>query len=74
MLFNFTPVPREGFRVGVPHGGTYRELLNSDSMHYGGSNLGNSAMLGAEPVPAMGQPCSLVVTLPPLAAVILRPT
>ncbi len=74
VLFNFTPVPREGFRVGVPHGGTYRELLNTDSMHYGGSNLGNSAMLGAEPVPAMGQPCSLVVTLPPLAAVILRPT
>ena len=73
VALNFTPMPREHYRVGVPRGGGYRELLNSDSSYYGGSNLGNLGHRQAEGVPAMRQPCSLILTLPPLAAVILAP-
>jgi 1,4-alpha-glucan branching enzyme len=72
VLLNFTPVPRHGYRVGVPAAGRYREILNSDSMYYGGSNLGN-ATVDTEPVPAMGHPQSIVVTLPPLAGIVLVP-
>ena len=71
---NFTPVPRFGHRVGVPLGGNYRELLNTDASIYGGSNLGNAGMITAEPVAAHGRPFSLVLTLPPLATVVLKPT
>jgi 1,4-alpha-glucan branching enzyme len=69
---NFTPVPRHGYRVGVPAGGYWREILNSDSAFYGGSNLGNGGGAQAAPVPAHGHPCSLELTLPPLATVLLR--
>ena len=68
---NFTPVPREAYRVGVPRAGEYREIFNSDSAHYGGSNLGNLATVRTTDSPCMGQPCSLDLMLPPLAAVIL---
>jgi 1,4-alpha-glucan branching enzyme len=71
---NFTPVPRFGYRVGVPIGGYYRELLNSDAAIYGGSNLGNIGGTMAEAVPANGHSFSLVLTLPPLATVVLKPT
>jgi 1,4-alpha-glucan branching enzyme len=67
---NFTPVPRAGYRLGVPMAGAYAELLNSDGAAYGGSGLGNPATLEAEAVPLAGQPYSLLVTLPPLALVL----
>jgi 1,4-alpha-glucan branching enzyme len=72
ILVNFTPVLREGYRVGVPVAGNYVELFNSDAECYGGSNQGNGAGLMAEPVTWMCQPQSLVVTLPPLAGIILK--
>ncbi|KPV40072.1 glycogen branching protein [Thiohalorhabdus denitrificans] len=71
--FNFTPVPREGFRLGVPRGGPYRELLSSDSAFYGGSDVGNGGGVTAVEEPWMGRPYSLTLTLPPLGAVLLRP-
>ena len=70
VVANFTPVPRYGFRVGVPEDGFYREILNTDAAVYGGSNLGNAGGVHAEGVSWMGQPHSLVITLPPLACLI----
>jgi 1,4-alpha-glucan branching enzyme len=70
---NFTPVPREGYRLGVPSGGTYAEIFNGDSAWYGGTNLGNAGGLQAEPVPHHGRDHSVSLTLPPLAAVVLKP-
>ncbi len=69
---NWTPVPRPGFRLGVPHGGFWREVLNSDSAWYGGSDLGNGGGVTAERVAWRGQAHSLSITLPPLAVVILK--
>ncbi|HLK70650.1 MAG TPA: 1,4-alpha-glucan branching protein GlgB, partial [Steroidobacteraceae bacterium] len=69
---NFTPVPRLAYRVGVPAGGAYRELLNTDAAIYGGSNLGNGGRVMASEVPSHGQPCSLELTVPPLATVLMR--
>jgi 1,4-alpha-glucan branching enzyme len=69
---NFTPVPRIGFRVGVPRGGHWREILNSDAFEYGGSGLGNGGGVDAQPIPWHGRPHSLELTLPPLAVVWLR--
>ena len=71
--YNFTPVPRTGYRMGVPRKGWYREILNSDASIYGGGNLGNAGGIRAEPVPWNDQPCSIVVTLPPLAGVFFKP-
>ncbi|HEV8614974.1 MAG TPA: 1,4-alpha-glucan branching protein GlgB [Methylomirabilota bacterium] len=70
---NFTPVPRHGYRVGVPRPGFYRELLNTDATTYGGSDVGNQGGIPSEPVPWQGQPHSLIVTLPPLAVLFLKP-
>jgi 1,4-alpha-glucan branching enzyme len=65
---NFTPVVRHGYRVGVPMPGEYRERLNTDSHHYGGSNVGTPlGAATAEPVPAHGRPQSVLLTLPPLS-------
>jgi len=72
VVFNFTPVPRFGYRLGVPHGGYWRELLNSDASEYGGSGLGNSGGAMAEQVATYGRPYTLNLTLPPLAALVLR--
>jgi 1,4-alpha-glucan branching enzyme len=69
---NFTPVPREGYRLGVPNAGFYRELLNSDSVFFGGGNMGNAGGLPSEPVPWQGRPHSLIITVPPLAVVFLK--
>ena len=69
---NFTPVPREQYVVGVPEAGRYVELLNSDAALYGGSNLGNGGALTTEPTPAHGRPHRLLLTLPPLACLILK--
>ena len=73
MVVNFTPVPRERYRIGVPEAGWYRELLNSDAELYGGSNVGNAGGLAAEPVPAHHLPYSLSLTVPPLGCVLLKP-
>jgi 1,4-alpha-glucan branching enzyme len=72
VVLNFTPVPRHGYRLGVPAPGFYREILNTDSDHYSGSNMGNGGGLPSEAVPWMDQPHSLVLTLPPLAAILLK--
>jgi 1,4-alpha-glucan branching enzyme len=69
---NFTPVPRIGYRLGVPFGGIWRELLNSDGESYGGSGMGNFGGVAAEEIPTHGRPFSLNLTLPPLGAVILK--
>jgi 1,4-alpha-glucan branching enzyme len=74
VVLNFTPVPRHGYRIGVPQGGCYREALNTDAAIYGGSGAGNGpGPLAAEEKPWMGRAHSLVLTLPPLAAIILAP-
>ncbi len=67
---NFTPVPRLTYRVGLPQGGYWREVLNSDAAIYGGSNLGNGGGVYVEDTPSHGQPVSAVLVLPPLATVI----
>ncbi|MBV9773211.1 MAG: alpha amylase C-terminal domain-containing protein, partial [Gemmatimonadetes bacterium] len=69
---NFTPVPRAGYRVGLPRLGRYRELLNSDAAVYGGSNLGNGGAVESEPVPEHGREQSGCMTLPPLAILVLK--
>ena len=70
---NFTPVVREGYRVGVPRPGYYAELLNTDGVCYGGTDVGNGGGVMSEPMPWHGQPHSVLLTLPPLAALWLRP-
>jgi len=73
VVLNFTPVPRFGYRLGVPAAGRYAELLNSDSRHYGGTDLGNPGELQTEALSWMGEACSLRLTLPPLAAIVIAP-
>jgi 1,4-alpha-glucan branching enzyme len=73
VVANFTPVPREAYRVGVPFAGQWSEVLNSDSSIYAGSNYGNSGGATAEETPSHGQALSLVLNLPPLAVLMLRP-
>ncbi|MGB0909011.1 MAG: 1,4-alpha-glucan branching protein GlgB [Nitrospirales bacterium] len=70
---NFTPVPRESYRMGVPSEGVYQELINSDAEIYGGSNIGNAGAVQAEQMPYHNQPFSVLVTLPPLAVVFFKP-
>jgi 1,4-alpha-glucan branching enzyme len=70
-IFNFTPVPRTHYRIGLPQAGCYDELLNTDAEGFGGSNVGNGGRVHAQPQPWMGQPCSAELTLPPLAALVL---
>jgi 1,4-alpha-glucan branching enzyme len=73
VAFNFTPVVRENYRIGVPEPGLYVEILNTDSGYYGGSDAGNLGAIESEPVPSHGRPHSLLLRLPPLAAIVLRP-
>ena len=72
VVCNFTPVVREGYRVGVPAGGHYRELLNTDSEIYAGSNAGNSGGCWAVPEPHAGQPYHLTLRVPPLGVLFLK--
>ena len=72
VVFNFTPVPQTDYRLGVPAAGCYVELLNTDSVFYGGSNFGNGGALPAHEGEWMGRPANLEVTIPPLGAVVLR--
>ena len=73
---NFTPVPRHGYRIGVPYGsenkGWYREVINTDAAIYGGSNVGNGGGLAASAAPCHGRTHSISVTLPPLACVLFE--
>lgn len=71
-IFNLTPVPRFNYRIGVPEEGFYKELLNSDSYIYGGSNLGNNGGVWSQNYPFHGRPHSIELTLPPLAVLILK--
>lgn len=73
VVLNFTPVPRYNYRVGVPKGGLWLEVFNSDSELYGGANIGNMGRVMAEDIPFHGRPYSLSLTLPPLGAVFLKP-
>jgi glycogen branching enzyme (EC 2.4.1.18) len=71
VVLNFMPIPRSGYCIGVPQAGTYRELLNTDSAHYAGSNVGNVGALITEAQPYMGLPHSLTLMLPPLGCLVL---
>ncbi|MGA3174260.1 MAG: 1,4-alpha-glucan branching enzyme [Syntrophorhabdales bacterium] len=72
-VFNFTPVRRYNYRIGVPKGGFYREVLNSDSGLYWGSNTGNQGGRNADAIPWHRRPCSLNLDLPPLGALVFKP-
>jgi 1,4-alpha-glucan branching enzyme len=72
VVCNFTPVPRFGYRLGVPSGGFWRELLNSDATEYGGSGVGNFGGAHATERPVHGRPYSLELTLPPLGALFFK--
>jgi 1,4-alpha-glucan branching enzyme len=69
---NFTPVPRLGYRIGAPCGGTWREIFNSDAVEYGGGGMGNLGAVHAEAVPTHGRPFSLPLLLPPLGVLLLK--
>jgi 1,4-alpha-glucan branching enzyme len=73
VVCNFTPVPRRNYRVGVPRGGRWREILNSDAQHYGGSGIGNEGGVEAQPMPYEDLHHSLNLTLPPLAVLFFKP-
>ncbi len=72
VILNFTPVPRSHYRIGVPGSGTWREIFNSDSHHYGGTNMGNGEGLQAEEIPWTNEARSVSLTIPPLACIIIE--
>jgi 1,4-alpha-glucan branching enzyme len=72
VVCNFTPVPRSNYRVGVPVGGYWKELLNSDSRYYQGSGQGNIGGVEAAPIHSHGRSHTLLLTLPPLAVIFLK--
>lgn len=72
VVFNFTPVPRHNYQIGVPHGGFWREVLNSDAADYGGAGHGNLGRVEATPVAMHGYYHSLSLTLPPLGVLFLE--
>ncbi|MBT3604836.1 MAG: 1,4-alpha-glucan branching enzyme, partial [Candidatus Latescibacteria bacterium] len=73
-ICNFTPVPRENYRIGVPLAGHYNEILNSDAEIYGGSNKGNLGGVSADNIASHGHKHSIEVTIPPLASVVFKRT
>jgi 1,4-alpha-glucan branching enzyme len=73
LVLNFTPIARDGYRIGVPAAGAYVELINSDAEVYGGSNVGNGGTVFTEPIPAHGHGNSLRLILPPLGCLLLKP-
>jgi 1,4-alpha-glucan branching enzyme len=72
-VFNLTPVPREEYRIGAPHGGSYRLLMSTDDREFGGSGFELPSRISTDPVSAHGHPHSLSLKLPPLAALIFAP-
>jgi 1,4-alpha-glucan branching enzyme len=73
VVCNFTPVVREGYRIGAPREGWYEEVLNSDSAYYAGGNVGNHPGVEAGKPGRHGRPYSITITLPPLAVVVFKP-
>ena len=73
-VLNFTPVVREGYRIGVPDAGVYTERVNSDASFYGGGNVGNGGAVSTEPFPSHGFEQSIRLRLPPLGFLLLKPT
>jgi 1,4-alpha-glucan branching enzyme len=71
-VFNFTPVPRREYRIGVPEAGYYAELLNSDGVAFGGSDVGNAGGVSSEPIAAHGFEHTLRLTVPPLGCLFLK--
>ncbi len=71
-VLNATPVPRYNYLIGIPLMGTWREVLNSDALCYGGSGIGNGGAVASRPEPFQGEPCSLSLTLPPLGIVVFK--
>ena len=71
VILNFTPTTHDGYRLGVPAPGNYHLLFNSDASEYGGSDMGQIPRFESEPKPWMGQPHSIVITLPPLAGLVI---
>lgn len=71
-VFNFSPVPREAYRIGLPQTGSYQEIANSDSATYGGSNMGNQGWIEADSIPWMNRAASAELVLPPLGFVVLK--
>jgi 1,4-alpha-glucan branching enzyme len=72
VICNFTPVPRAGYRLGLPHAGVWREVFNSDAEAYGGSGVGNLGRVEARPEASHGLPASAEIVVPPLAAIFLE--
>jgi len=72
VILNFTPIVRKHYRIGLPTAGCYREIFNSDSIYYGGSNQSNGTRIMADEQPYMNLPCSVSLTLPPLAGIVLQ--
>jgi 1,4-alpha-glucan branching enzyme len=73
VVCNLTPVVRLGYRIGVPYGGLWRELANSDAHAYGGSGQGNGGAVMADAIASHERPSSLCLTLPPLSVLFLQP-
>ena len=73
-ICNFTPVVRNGYRIGVPEAVLYREVFNSDSHLFGGSNVGNGGCANGFAVGSHGQPASVTITVPPLGVLVLKPS
>jgi 1,4-alpha-glucan branching enzyme len=71
VVSNFTPVPRTAYRIGVPRGGAWREVINTDAAVYGGANMGNGGAVRADDIASHGLPASVLLTIPPLATVVL---
>jgi 1,4-alpha-glucan branching enzyme len=69
VVANFTPAPHRGYRLGLPRPGRWREILNTDSSFYGGSNVGNGGEIVARPAPCHGFPFSAKITVPPLSTI-----
>jgi len=69
VVSNFTPVSRQGYRLGINQPGRWREVLNSDSMHYHGSNTGNGGLVQSDEIANRGRDNSLLLNLPPLGTI-----
>jgi 1,4-alpha-glucan branching enzyme len=67
VVWNGTPLPHDGYRLGVPIEGAWREVLNGDADVYGGSGMGNPEPVHAQPIGSQGHASSIVMTVPPLA-------
>jgi 1,4-alpha-glucan branching enzyme len=72
VVCNMTPVPRVGYRIGMPRSGRWAEVLNTDASVYGGSNMGNGGLIHTDPISSHGRPHSASLVLPPLATIVLR--